>query len=193
MEVGKQKDVRRRRCVECRNWFDPHRAAVSAQRTCSTACRRRRRRDLAKRRRAVKLEHFRRLERSRQQEHRRKAGGECVTAGRSRASLPGGEPSAPACARKCRVRLGLCWNSGTTRRACHAPGWRRNSQRLWGLRADSWDRRGRGVTLSRAGLNFSARCRRGREAAGVGHRHAPVWTGTCPAPILCVSCQAGSR
>ena len=56
----------------------------------------------------MKLEHFRRLERSRQQEHRRKAGGGAwQRAGHAPACL--GEPSAPAAATVREVsRTGLC-------------------------------------------------------------------------------------
>ena len=75
MKLSKQ--PKRRRCVICRLWYRPHRAAVRVQKTCSAICRRERRKRIAKRRRARALEKHREAERTRQAalRLRRAAGG----------------------------------------------------------------------------------------------------------------------
>lgn len=67
----------RRRCLECRKWYWPSRSAAKHQVTCGAPCRLRRRRVLARRRRARHLQDHRVADRSRQQrlrERRREAG-----------------------------------------------------------------------------------------------------------------------
>ena len=56
----------RKRCRECRRWFEPHAAAAKHQKVCSAACRAQRRRRLARRRRVRELREYRVDERERQ-------------------------------------------------------------------------------------------------------------------------------
>jgi len=60
----------RRRCTECRCWFEPSRTAAKAQKTCCPQCRKKRRRKLARRRRRRDLDGYRGDERERQRECR---------------------------------------------------------------------------------------------------------------------------
>jgi hypothetical protein len=62
--------IARRRCRICRKWYRPHRSAVSEQKTCSAACRRKWRNQLARGRRLEAIEASRRDERQRQRRHR---------------------------------------------------------------------------------------------------------------------------
>jgi hypothetical protein len=65
MGTGKKR-CRRKRCSECRNWFEPSHTAVHTQKTCSRRCREKRRRKLATRRRNRDLDGYRADERQRQ-------------------------------------------------------------------------------------------------------------------------------
>lgn len=56
----------RRRCVVCRRWFRPAASAVHNQKTCSPACRQRRRRWTARKRRDADIQNYRVDERERQ-------------------------------------------------------------------------------------------------------------------------------
>lgn len=60
----------RRRCCECRRWYVPSCTAAHTQKTCCPACRARRLRKLARRRRALDVEEYRADERERQRECR---------------------------------------------------------------------------------------------------------------------------
>jgi hypothetical protein len=60
----------RRRCCECRSWYAPKPSTSKTQRTCSKACRLRRRGEREKARRAADLGAARKLERVRQRRHR---------------------------------------------------------------------------------------------------------------------------
>ena len=61
----------RKRCTSCRQWFVPAATAVQSQKTCGTAeCRRRRRNQMARRRRAREIYHYRVEERVRQARRR---------------------------------------------------------------------------------------------------------------------------
>jgi len=60
----------RRRCCECRSWYEPAASAAKFQKTCSKKCRLRRRGKQAKRRREADLANARADERERQRKHR---------------------------------------------------------------------------------------------------------------------------
>ena len=60
----------RKRCSECRRWFEPSRTAERSQKTCSRRCREKRQRKLSKRRRKRDLEGYRADERQRQSDFR---------------------------------------------------------------------------------------------------------------------------
>ncbi len=60
----------RRRCCECRAWYEPKPSAAKTQRTCSKPCRRRRRAGQERLRRAADLSNARADERERQRQHR---------------------------------------------------------------------------------------------------------------------------
>ena len=79
----------RRRCHSCRKWFRPKPSSEAHQKTCSTECRRKRLRDLAKRRRERDLEAHRKRDRQRQRKcrDRRRAAGLTVTPSVSRSGL----------------------------------------------------------------------------------------------------------
>ena len=59
-----------KRCTECRARFVPARSAEKTQKVCSLKCRQRRRRRLARKRRAQRIQDYRVDERVRQQRHR---------------------------------------------------------------------------------------------------------------------------
>lgn len=68
----------RRRCTACRRYYEPAASAASTQRVCGPACRKARRRKLARARRSKALDDFRADERDRQQkcrDKRKEAGG----------------------------------------------------------------------------------------------------------------------
>ncbi len=74
-----RKKRQRKRCCECRCWFEPARTAERSQKVCSQRCRERRRRKQAKRRRSDDLDGYRADERQRQadcRERRRDQGRE---------------------------------------------------------------------------------------------------------------------
>ena len=60
----------RRRCCECRGWYQPKRSATKTQKTCSRKCRLRRRARQERKRRAEELVNARADERDRQRRHR---------------------------------------------------------------------------------------------------------------------------
>lgn len=77
MRTGKKRQ--RKRCSECRCWFEPARTAEQSQKTCSQRCREKRRRKQANRRRRRDLDGYRADERQRQadcRERRRDQGRE---------------------------------------------------------------------------------------------------------------------
>lgn len=57
-------------CAVCRGWFPPHPSATKTQKTCSIACRRRRRNHQARQRRGRDLGAYRAAEKARQQQSR---------------------------------------------------------------------------------------------------------------------------
>ena len=63
---------KRKRCTECRRWFQPPVTAAKSQRVCGAECRRKRRRRLARGRRWKRLQDHRVDERKRQQECRQR-------------------------------------------------------------------------------------------------------------------------
>jgi hypothetical protein len=75
MHRGRRRRARKR-CTECRRWFEPHAAATKHQKSCSTGCRAKRRRRLARRRRARELREYRVDERERQRACRARRRGE---------------------------------------------------------------------------------------------------------------------
>jgi len=77
----------RKRCTECRCYFTPTATAAKSQRVCGAACRKRRRRKLAKQRRESDVQGFRVDERARQRASRAKR----------RAEAPAPRPAATAC------------------------------------------------------------------------------------------------
>lgn len=77
----------RRRCCECRSWYRPAPSATKTQKTCSKACRLRRRAKQEKARREADLEATRRLERERQRRHRERKAEAVECAQMSRAGL----------------------------------------------------------------------------------------------------------
>jgi hypothetical protein len=62
----KDETTPRQRCTACRQWYRPAASAVQHQKTCSPACRRRRRRWLARKRRDADIHEYRVAERERQ-------------------------------------------------------------------------------------------------------------------------------
>ena len=62
----------RKRCTECREWFHAPAAAATSQRVCGAECRKKRRRRLARARRAERLQEYRVDERERQRECRQR-------------------------------------------------------------------------------------------------------------------------
>ena len=70
----KPKKPQRKKCTVCRNWYQPHPAAVESQKTCSPGCRRLRRNRLARRRREADLWEYRVAERERQRRCRARHG-----------------------------------------------------------------------------------------------------------------------
>ena len=64
--MSTQKKRQRKRCCECRCWFEPSRTAERSQKTCSQRCRQERRRKQARRRRNDDLDGHRAGERQRQ-------------------------------------------------------------------------------------------------------------------------------
>ena len=65
-----RKKRQRKRCCECRCWFEPSRTAERSQKLCSRRCRERRRRKQARRRRLDDLAGYRADERERQADRR---------------------------------------------------------------------------------------------------------------------------
>jgi hypothetical protein len=96
------------RCTECRKWFAPDRRVGDRQRTCSRACRLKRRRKQAARRRGGDIESHREDERARQQrwraERRRLALAAVAAAGESVAARA--ECHAPSTDGKSRESIG---------------------------------------------------------------------------------------
>ena len=70
---------KRRRCCECREWYRPGLTTTKTQKSCSEACRLRRRRGQAAGRRERQLERHQKLDRERQRRHRRKGQAPPVT------------------------------------------------------------------------------------------------------------------
>lgn len=61
----------RKRCTECRGWYEPAASALETQRVCGeAACKRARKRKQARARRSARLQDYRADERSRQRECR---------------------------------------------------------------------------------------------------------------------------
>lgn len=73
----RQSGARRKRCTECRGWFEAARSASETQKVCGEECRRRRRRRQGRARRRLGVQDYRVDERERQREcrRRRRAGG----------------------------------------------------------------------------------------------------------------------
>lgn len=90
--MGTRKKLPRKRCSECRRWFEPSRSAERSQKTCSQGCREERRRKQAKRRRNRDIEGYRADERQRKAASRQRMRAQGAAAGvkgrqRSRATL----------------------------------------------------------------------------------------------------------
>lgn len=68
--MAKQARRSRRRCTECRDWYEPHGCARAKQKTCSEECGRKRQRRLGRKRRAADVQEHRVAERERQRRSR---------------------------------------------------------------------------------------------------------------------------
>ena len=89
MDAGKR--LRRRTCTSCRAWYEPKPSARATQKTCSEACRTKRRARVALQRREGRLQESRVAERERQRacRARRRSGAKASPRGvLSRATLP---------------------------------------------------------------------------------------------------------
>jgi hypothetical protein len=70
--MQKNPKSRRKRCSICRKWYYPHPSALDTQKTCSSACRKKRKNLLAHKRRDQAIYHYRPEERLRQRECRKR-------------------------------------------------------------------------------------------------------------------------
>jgi hypothetical protein len=70
--MQKNPKSRRKRCSICRKWYYPHSSALDTQKTCSSACRKKRKNLLAHKRRDQAIYHYRPEERLRQRECRKR-------------------------------------------------------------------------------------------------------------------------
>lgn len=82
--MGRRKKTRTKRCGVCREKYRPDVSVGAAQKTCSKACRRERRKRLAKAWREANVESYRERERERQRRHREHSKG--ISAGGASAS-----------------------------------------------------------------------------------------------------------
>jgi hypothetical protein len=70
--MQKNPKSRRKRCSICRKWYYPHPSALDTQKTCSSACRKKRKNLLAHKRRDQDIYQYRTEERLRQRECRKR-------------------------------------------------------------------------------------------------------------------------
>lgn len=88
--------TRKKRCTECRCWYEPSCRTIETQQTCGGACRQRRRRRLARRRRWRDVQEARVAERERQRRWRAGQRGRQETESEEKRSVTTG-CHAPAC------------------------------------------------------------------------------------------------
>jgi hypothetical protein len=149
----KPSSAERRRCTECRQWFEAAPSARGTQKVCSAACRAKRQRKLARRRRRAHVQQARVEERERQRDSRAKrraAPERAQDSAASAASLAVPEPG----------------RDGPAAPAGHAPAMRAKSPDTLGKVLDFWDNE---MARSRATLE--------RRIAAILRRSAPE-TGT---------------
>jgi len=117
--------ARRKRCTECRQWYEPSPHAEEAQKVCGPKCRQSRRSRQGRRRRAEHVQDERVDERERQQRSRKQR--------RAQAAAGQGQP-APV----------------EGREACHVPGEACKHAEMLGKVLETWDRE---MELSLASLH----------------------------------------
>ena len=135
----------RRRCTECRRWYEPAASGVHNQKICGTAsCRRGRRSRMARRRRERDIREYRVDERERQARRRAKRPTTASsTPGVTRRPSGTSRCTGAGCARK----VGQA-DAGVTRRPAAG-----NPRGAWECGSKRGTDSGRAVTLSRAGLD----------------------------------------
>jgi hypothetical protein len=114
---SKPRGAERRRCTECREWYEAAPSARDTQKVCGAACRQKRRRKCARVRRGRELQQARVDERERQRDHRAER--------RRRAASPA-PPTSPA---------GLGRDGPT----CHAPPSSAKHREILSKVLDLWD------------------------------------------------------
>jgi hypothetical protein len=122
----------RRRCTECRQWYEASLSARETQKVCGKECRNKRRRKLARRRRQERLQEARVEERERQHAWRaaRRRPGTVFLESAPPASSPtaSSEPSPAGEAR-----------DGPRAPPCHAPPWSSKPREVLGKVLELWD------------------------------------------------------
>jgi len=116
----------RKRCTECRQWYEASSSARDTQRVCGEACRQMRRRKLARQRRQEHLLEARDEERERQRAHRAALWAQAASAAATE-TLPAAVSSQPA-------------RDGPRGPARHAPPSSANHPEVLGKVLECWDR-----------------------------------------------------
>ena len=136
--MKKHGDSKRRRCSECRCWFEPVPTAAKSQRVCGTECRRRRRGRQAKKRRRGNVQECRLDEKLRQRASRQRRQDQSKPGEATAAEQKTGQGAVAPPSSKHGSPSGV--GQGARETPCHAPASPRNLMKGISKVLENWDK-----------------------------------------------------